>query len=289
MKSHYIKNIFIRVVIVAILAVTGNGVKCHAQINTDQVMNIGRNALYFEDYILSIQYFNQVIKAKPYLADPYFYRAIAKLELEDYKGAEEDCSLAIDRNPFIVDAYQVRGIARQTLKDYKGAIADYETGLKQMPQHQVFLMNKAVCECEIGEYGQSDSTYTRLLDIYPGYANGYLGRAQLRMEQHDTVAALADIDKSISISKNIPGAYVMRSEINMDYNKDFKAALADMDEAIKLEPHFSGYFINRAFMKYNLLVRWPIMIMRFSSTQRAWPHTSIAACCVPRSVTTIRP
>ena len=52
-----------------------------AQINTDQVMNIGRNALYFEDYILSIQYFNQVIKAKPYLADPYFYRAIVKLEL----------------------------------------------------------------------------------------------------------------------------------------------------------------------------------------------------------------
>lgn len=246
-------NICFHVMLVAVFAVMVSGsMKCHAQINTDQVMNIGRNALYFEDYILSIQYFNQVIKAKPYLADPYFYRAIAKLELEDYKGAEEDCSMAIERNPFIVDAYQVRGIARQTLKDYKGAIADYEAGLQQMPQHRVFLMNKAVSECEIGEYGKADSTYTRLLSIYPGYANGYLGRAQLRMEQHDTVAAMADIDKSISISKNIPGAYVMRAEINMDYNKDFKAALADMDEAIKLEPHFSGYFINRAFMKYNL-------------------------------------
>ena len=32
-----------------------------AQINTDRVMAIGRNALYFEDYVLSIQYFNQVI------------------------------------------------------------------------------------------------------------------------------------------------------------------------------------------------------------------------------------
>ena len=226
--------------------------KCGAQINTDQVMNIGRNALYFEDYILSIQYFNQVIKAKPYLADPYFYRAIAKLELEDYKGAEEDCTLAIKRNPFIVDAYQVRGIARQTLKDYEGAIADYDAGLEQMPEHQVFLMNKAVCECEIGKYEQADSTYSRLLSIYPNYANAYLGRAQLRMMQKDTVAAIDDIDKSISISKNIPGAYVMRSEINMQYKKDYKAALADMDEAIKLEPHYAGYYINRAFMKYNL-------------------------------------
>ena len=33
-----------------------------AQINTDRVLTIGRNALYFEDYVLSIQYFNQVIK-----------------------------------------------------------------------------------------------------------------------------------------------------------------------------------------------------------------------------------
>ncbi|MBQ1933213.1 MAG: hypothetical protein II360_06950, partial [Muribaculaceae bacterium] len=72
-----------------------------AQINTDQVMRIGRNALYFEDYMLSIQYFNQVIQAKPYLAQPYFYRAIAKLSLEDYLGAEEDASTAIEHNPFI--------------------------------------------------------------------------------------------------------------------------------------------------------------------------------------------
>ena len=36
-----------------------------AQLNTDRITSIGRNALYFEDYVLSIQYFNQVIKLKP--------------------------------------------------------------------------------------------------------------------------------------------------------------------------------------------------------------------------------
>ncbi len=41
----------------------------YAQINTERVMTIARNALYFEDYVLSIQYFNQVINAKPYLYD----------------------------------------------------------------------------------------------------------------------------------------------------------------------------------------------------------------------------
>lgn len=49
-----------------------------AQINTERVMTIARNALYFEDYVLSIQYFNQVINAKPYLYEPYFFRGLAK-------------------------------------------------------------------------------------------------------------------------------------------------------------------------------------------------------------------
>ena len=82
-----------------------------AQINTDRVLTIGRNALYFEDYVLSIQYFNQVIKSKPWLAEPYFYRAVAKINLDDYKGAEEDCTLCLERNPFLVQAYYARGIA----------------------------------------------------------------------------------------------------------------------------------------------------------------------------------
>ena len=79
-----------------------------AQINTERVMTIARNALYFEDYVLSIQYFNQVINAKPYLYEPYFFRGLAKINLDDFQGAEADCDAAIDRNPFVVGAYQIR-------------------------------------------------------------------------------------------------------------------------------------------------------------------------------------
>lgn len=89
----------------------------YAQINTDRVLSIGKNALYFEDYVLAIQYFNQVIRVKPHLAEPYFYRGVAKISLEDYKGAEEDCSLALSRNPFLVEAYRCRGIAKVYLKN----------------------------------------------------------------------------------------------------------------------------------------------------------------------------
>ena len=63
-----------------------------AQYNIDRLVMIGRSALYYEDYVLSIQYFNQAISAKPYLYEPWYFRGIAKYYLDDYRGAESDCT-----------------------------------------------------------------------------------------------------------------------------------------------------------------------------------------------------
>ena len=119
---------FLRHIIYIIAAVFGT-IGAAAQVNTDQVVRIGQNALYFEDYMLSIQYFNQAIQAKPYLAHPYFLRAIAKLNLEDYNGAEADASTAIELNPYLTDAWEVRGVARQNLGKNRLAIEDYTKAL----------------------------------------------------------------------------------------------------------------------------------------------------------------
>ncbi len=223
-----------------------------AQVNTEQVMRIGQNALYFEDYMLSIQYFNQVIQAKPYLAQPYFYRAIAKLSLEDYKGAEEDASTAIEHNPFITDAYEVRGVARQNLGKHREAIADYNHSLSLLPENKGILFNKALAEEEIKDYAAAEASYAELLRAHPGYDNGYLGRAKLRLAQSDTIHALEDINKALEINKNATNGYVMRADIAIHSRRDYAQALEDMNEAIKLEPHFAGFFINRAFLRYNL-------------------------------------
>ena len=92
-------------------------------------MAIAKNALYFEDYVLSIQYFNQIINAKPYLAEPYFYRGLAKMNLDDFQGAEADCTGSA-ANPFVVNAYQVRGISRIRQKNYEGAVQELPEGIE---------------------------------------------------------------------------------------------------------------------------------------------------------------
>ncbi len=74
----------------------------NAQINTDKVMIIGRNALYYEDYVLSIQYFNQAISAKPYLYEPWYYRGVAKFYLDDFVLVK-DCDKDSVQPRFFVD------------------------------------------------------------------------------------------------------------------------------------------------------------------------------------------
>ena len=223
-----------------------------AQINTDQVLRVGQNALYFEDYMLSIQYFNRVIQAKPYLAKAYFFRSIAKLNLEDYRGAEEDASKAIELNPYLTDAWEVRGVARQNLGMNTEAIADYDQALELLPRNRQLLFNKALALHDIHDIEGADSTFRELLEYYPGFDSGYLGRARLSLEKQDTVAAVADIEKALSINKNALNAYIMRADVAINQAKDFESALADMNEAIRLQPRHAGLYVNRAYLRYEL-------------------------------------
>lgn len=223
-----------------------------AQINTDQVLRVGQNALYFEDYMLSIQYFNRVIQAKPYLAQPYFFRAIAKLNLEDYNGAETDASKAIELNPFLTDAWEVRGVARQNLGKNADAIADYDHALQLIPRNRQLLFNKALAQSDINDYEGADSTFSALLTYYPGFDSGLLGRARLNLSRSDTVAAVADIDKAIGINPNAVNAYIMRADIAINRDSNFDAARADLDQAIRLQPRLAGLYVNRAYVRYKL-------------------------------------
>ena len=123
-----------------------------AQINIDQVMKIGRNALCDEDYILSIQYFNQVIRLKPYLAEPYFYRAIAKIQLEDYQGALRDCNAAIERNPFSPGCYYARGYIYRQLNQWEEAEKDYTEALHFSPENRTYMLLRADTRAQMKQY-----------------------------------------------------------------------------------------------------------------------------------------
>lgn len=226
-------------------------VRAESQVATDRVMAVGQNALFFEDYVLSIHYFNRVIGAKPYLARPYLLRAIAKLNLDDYTGAERDATEALDRNPFLADAYEVRGVARQNMDRYPEAVADYDQALATYPDNRNLLYNKSQAQISMKDYAGADSTFEQLTRNYPRFDAGLTGRARLRLLQGDTIAALTDIEKALELNPDGVNAYILRADIRTTSSTpDLDGALTDIDRAIKLHPLEPGLLINRAFIRY---------------------------------------
>ncbi|GHT75828.1 hypothetical protein AGMMS50262_12340 [Bacteroidia bacterium] len=215
------------------------------------MLAIGKNALYFEDYVLSIQYFNLVIKSKPYLAEPYLYRALAKFSLDDYQGAESDLTLCIERNPFLPYAYQCRGAARQNLGDYTGAIEDYNKGLEFRPEDKQILLNKSIAYVQLKNYDEAIGVLDTLITYQPKFMHAYLTRGSVFSEKGDTVSAFADYDKALSLDKYYAPAYAQRAMLYFQKDK-YAEALADFDQAIHLETKQLGYHINRGLVRYHL-------------------------------------
>lgn len=221
------------------------------QINTDHMMTIGRNALYFEDYVLSIQYFNQVIKSKPYLAEPYFFRAVAKLYLEDYAGAEEDCSKTLERNEFMVKAYVCRSYARMKLNDNNGAINDCNKGLEFDGENKALLYHKGFALVSAKRFTEAEVCLNDMIRRYPTDVDAYMAKGQMNVERGDTLAAIEDFSRTIAVDKYYAPGWGARGWVSLMKDR-YSNALADLNEAIRLKSDDPTYYMNRAMARYNL-------------------------------------
>ncbi|MBQ7853802.1 MAG: tetratricopeptide repeat protein [Muribaculaceae bacterium] len=220
----------------------------NAQINTEQVMRSGKNALAYNDYMLSIQYFNLAIQSEPNQALPYLYRAIAKFNLEDFVGAEIDATEAIKRNPFIRDVFEVRGAARQLMRNYDGALDDYQKALDALPQNRHILYNMAIVYKENGDEAKSEKILKQLVQDPPDNYRAYRGLAILKLSDKDSIGALEYLDSTIRLNQTNYVDYMLRSYIEKDCDK----ALLDINEAIKLSPYSSMCYVVRAQLYYKM-------------------------------------
>lgn len=189
-----------------------------AQVNADHVIIMGRNALAGDDYVRAIQLFSTVIDGKPYLATPYYYRAYAKFSLEDYSGAEEDCSRSIARSPFETDVYLLRGLCRIHNNDLRGAIADYDHAIMDQPKNQAALYNRTLCYIQLKEWDTAVTHLNHLRELWPTWEKPYEILAQVSLEKGDTTGAIAWADSLLCVAPqsrtawNLKGRYALKLE-----------------------------------------------------------------------------
>lgn len=229
------------------------GVASHtkAQIDTDRVLITGRSAFYYEDYVLAISYFNKVIRVKPYLADPYYFRAFAKYSLEDLKGAEKDMDKAISINPFQASFFRFRGDIRSKFGAYDEALGDYAKGLELSPQEEGIFFNRGLVYMNTKEYQKSVDDFTEVLKIDNAQYGAYINRAISKLQLKDTIGAVKDMDEAIEVNPLVADAYRFSAIIYYETN-DFNKALDRINEAIELNRNDAGYYMMRGVIRYQM-------------------------------------
>lgn len=233
------------------LTLLGYACSAMAQINVEHVISIGRNALYFDDYVVAIGYFNRAIDARPWMAEPYLYRSIAKISLEDYRGAAEDASLCIERNPFLSRAYLVRGVARQNLEETTAAIEDYRAGLRLSPDHADMRHKLTIALLSAQRYDEAETETLETLRLNPRHRDVYALRAAIALERGDTLQAMTRIDEALRRDSLMSVPYRLRAAIAAD-RSDWSTGIHSLTKVIELEPQPSAdLYTNRAIMHYH--------------------------------------
>ena len=211
---------------------------------------MGRNALYYEDYVLAIQRFNMVINAKPWLGEPYFYRALAKYYLEDYQGAEIDCNNAVERNPYALNHYILRALCRINQNRYALAEEDYQKAIAINPLDHNAWHNIVLCQIELKEYERADSSLDVMLRHWGKETEQYTMKAQVSLLRTDTLQAEKWTDRALELDEFDGRAWSLKAMFQGN-RKEYKEAEASLDKAIVQMPRVAGLYVNRALARYN--------------------------------------
>lgn len=222
-----------------------------AQLNTQNILQRGKNAIFFDDYVSAIDNFNSIIRIKPYLSEPYFFRGVAKMSLEDYDGAIHDYDQAIELNPNYFLAYMYRGIAYNGLKKHDIALKDFNTAIAIDPRNPYVYANRGITKATSADYKGAEKDYSKALLIEPALESAYLNRAIMREKLDDLKGAMSDCNSAIKLNMFSDDAYSLRGYLWYK-QKDYHSAIEDFNRAEKANPKNINVLMNRALVYYEM-------------------------------------
>jgi tetratricopeptide (TPR) repeat protein len=238
------------VVVVMFISITSYG-----QYNKAYFFWMGREHLIESRYREAIRIYNALLRVDPDDHEAYFFRGIAKANLDDNLGAEADFSLAIEKNPVATMAYHHRAITRMLQGNYDDALADFREAITLRPdlsgpyysRGYTYLMNRQF-EAAIEDF----STY-----IFHNnrVADAWLLRGTAWLQLKDTLKAMDDFDSAIRINRDNPDGYNRRGGVLMEQGR-FSDALADFNTAVSKDSSYINSFFNRS-LAYERLGRMP--------------------------------
>ncbi|MEI8112457.1 MAG: tetratricopeptide repeat protein [Bacteroidia bacterium] len=223
----------------------------YSQLNIDHYIGVGETLVQIGNYVGAIENFNIVIRFKPHLPEPYYFRAVAKHQLEDYRGAIQDYNTAINIKPYYPDAFMNRGLAYLQLNEYTKAIEDYNRAIELDPGNSTIYNNRGIAKVSMKDIDGAIADYDKALELNPKFTNSFINRSNARLMKNDIKGAIKDLNQAIIIRPHYSSAYLLRGLARFELN-DYASALRDFDQCLKLDPKNANAYNNRGIVKQKL-------------------------------------
>ncbi|MDR2286370.1 MAG: tetratricopeptide repeat protein [Prevotellaceae bacterium] len=248
MDKYRLKSIVKNIILILFLAVNTYS---YAQYDKYYYFSRGRDHLINSRYAYAITDFSILIQADSSLYDGYFFRGIAKYNLNDYIGALQDFNKAIDINPVYTQAYHYRAITFSQLNRFDEAMKDYETAMNLRPDNTGIHFSRGITYLMSQKFDKSIEDFNIFLRYEPNSSDALVNRGTAYLMSKDTVMALEDYNKAIYFNTLDPNGYIRRARIYALQNENWKA-MKDLDQAIWLDSTSSFVYFSRALVKYAL-------------------------------------
>ena len=234
-------------VIVAVLFLLLAGMPTRAQYNKEYFFWMGRQLMMQNDYQEAIRTLNVLLRFDEDAYEGYFLRGIAKYNLDDLLGADNDFSIAIAKNPVFTTAYTYRAITRSRLGNYDDALKDFKEAIDLRPDLPGPYYSRGVTRLLNQQFSEAISDFDKFIKQEKKVADAYINRGVCYLYLKDTVKAYENFDQAIRTNRENPDSYNRRGALYMQ-QKRYDEAEADFDMAIKCDSNYLLSYFNRALV-----------------------------------------
>lgn len=226
------------------------GVIAKAQYDRNYIYYMSQNSIINKQYYEAISLLTILIDSDSVSRDGYFLRAVAKYNLNDLVGAEQDFSSAIKINPVYVEAYQYRAITRSIMGNWDDAISDFKTALKIRPDFTGTYYSRGVTFLMCQQFDNAIADFNKFIQKNPKAMEAYLNRGSAYLMLKDTLSAYNDFNKAVQVTPRSSEALTRRGNILSIMNRT-QEAMADFNKALHYDKKNKIAYFNRAILYAN--------------------------------------
>ncbi len=233
----------------AISILLGLCFNARAQYDRDVFYLRGRTALQDGKYALAIENFNILARLDTTDYWNYFFRGIAKYNLGDIRGAQQDFERSVRINPVFTNGYHYRAITKSRQGQYDEALEDLQKAIDLRPGFTGLYYSRGVTYFLARSFENAVKDFDRYIRKEPKDPGAFLNRGASYLFLQDTTKAMADYNQAISIDRFEPEGYMRRGRLYAAQG-NYDGALEDMDKAIGLDSTNTLAYFNRALLYY---------------------------------------